>query len=1118
MSSSTRVALCALTLAIAFQNSGQAADDLLPADALPFSLSYTVTGDYAVATVDLLPEPDNQDGDPGYQTGTINVGTSSTRLVPQNAEILAAFLYWETLAHDAESLDAQFRGLPISLVRVNQQQLTGTFAPCWSESGNTLFMMRADVLMLLPLQLDENGFPTGRRLVNNMDLTAAGLPLNTVRLPERGTGNQTPQTAGASLFLVYRDPSAPLKRIVVYDGLHVMQQGETGVQRIRGFLQSSGAPARLTQIVARGQVDDSDQLTVSGSGTTSAGNLFFGNLSPGSDRAWASPTTTITGSLPGAQVDYSNTVADEREFGEQLTMTYAYGNTTYNGCHTFAAIAASIPVQDADADGLIDRLEQGPPPGVSVLRDPNGAEYPKLWTMGAGDDQKDLFVEINSMVAAGPTSYGSALHRFPLTSQDPDADGVVTDPLGHDHKPTPATLTRVGDALYRAGVRAHFDLGPLESGGTGYSVNGTFYPFPAATPGHPNPATYFIDTDASGGESILETACLATDPLCQFPAFPGTVSWKYHYQLIRDELLDSGTGLRRFDPIRNHIFHHLLFAHSRGIAKSVWPCLNGTTEAAFPVNDPSNPTAILTCAAGGLVDNPLFHVPMGVSGVSDLPGFSSMVTLGMSSNFLGTEFFQASTILHELGHSVELWHGGAPPVFSASAMPSAPPGSVHVEIQANCKPGYQSSMSYLHQLYGLIDASGVPNIDYSNTTLGVSGGVLDETTQLGNDNLVASGLTPRRYRIAWYSPIVPPTAGEPGNLAYLLGVPAATRHCDGTPKELTEPSVGRLQTDSIAPAAIDWAGDAAFSSPLPSDLDVNFDGAKNALQGINDLDHLRVNQLGGGQNAGGFSTGIAYLGQSLTVDGIPYLGGPQYIGGVPFPGGGVAFPGGGVAYPGGGSYIGGVAYPGGGVPFGGGGVAFGGAGVAYGGGGIPFGGAGFPIIDGFVVVNYQRMIGGVPFGGGGVAFGGAGIPFGGGGVPFPGGGVAFPGGGVAFPGGGIAFPGAGVPYPGGGVAFPGGGEIGHDDIIALGHAPLNQVTACVIGVSGCGTGIPLHRHLVQWVDNNLDGLLAIRTFKVIGATVTSTGVALPDVPASASSSTDSEEYPHGLAVTYWTKG
>ena len=68
----------------------------------------------------------------------------------------------------------------------------------------------------------------------------------------------------------------------------------------------------------------------------------------------------------------------------------------------------------------------------------------------------------------------------------------------------------------------------------------------------------------------------------------------------------------------------------------------------------------------GLKDNPEFHVPTGTSGVADLPGFNSMITLGLSKNFLGTEYFQASTTLHELGHTMGLWHGGAPPVLTAS--------------------------------------------------------------------------------------------------------------------------------------------------------------------------------------------------------------------------------------------------------------------------------------------------------------------------------------------------------------------------------------------------------------------------------------------------------------------
>jgi hypothetical protein len=153
------------------QESGRAADDLT--DALPYSLSYTVTGDYAVGSVDLLPAPHTD----GFQIGTINMGTSTVGVVPPNAEILAAFLYWETLAETPEGTGGVlFRGTPVSFVRTISQELTGVFAPCWSRSGNTLYSMRADVLGLLPPQLDELGNPTGRRLVNNVDLLAAGLP------------------------------------------------------------------------------------------------------------------------------------------------------------------------------------------------------------------------------------------------------------------------------------------------------------------------------------------------------------------------------------------------------------------------------------------------------------------------------------------------------------------------------------------------------------------------------------------------------------------------------------------------------------------------------------------------------------------------------------------------------------------------------------------------------------------------------------------------------------------------------------------------------------------------------------------------------------------------------
>jgi hypothetical protein len=139
------------------QGVGKAADD--PDDALPYSLSYTVTGDYATGFVDFLPSPHTG----GFQTDTIRMSG-----VPKNAEILAAFLYWETVdetrddAHLSEVYSGVlFRGSPVSFVRAIPQKLEGVYAPCWSHAGNTLYSMRADVLSLLPAQLDQNGNPDG---------------------------------------------------------------------------------------------------------------------------------------------------------------------------------------------------------------------------------------------------------------------------------------------------------------------------------------------------------------------------------------------------------------------------------------------------------------------------------------------------------------------------------------------------------------------------------------------------------------------------------------------------------------------------------------------------------------------------------------------------------------------------------------------------------------------------------------------------------------------------------------------------------------------------------------------------------------------------------------------
>ena len=98
--------------------------------------------------------------------------------------------------------------------------------------------------------------------------------------------------------------------------------------------------------------------------------------------------------------------------------------------------------------------------------------------------------------------------------------------------------------------------------------------------------------------------------------------------------------------------------------------------------------------------------------MSDLPGGNGMITLGLWDDFIGTQFVQASTTLHELGHSLNLWHGGLPPAWGNKALGTA------TSFEPNCKPNYLSSMSYMFQVHGLFDNDGNAHLDYSRTAHG----------------------------------------------------------------------------------------------------------------------------------------------------------------------------------------------------------------------------------------------------------------------------------------------------------------------------------------------------------------------------------------------------------------
>ena len=897
--------LSALTLAFPASALAQSPD-------LKHFTTFTLTGDYVVAGVDLLPQSQGN----GFITGTIQVSG-----VPANADIVAAYLYWETIWTNPTQLDgALFRGQPVSAVKSSTVSLTGPYSPCWSQGANNLTMMRADVRRLLPPQLDANGKPTGKRVVNHADLQKyqQQFPdddwLLTVTLPEAGTGNQLPQSAGASLLLVYRnpdpqpnDPPQSLRSVVVYDGVHVQAPGELTVNAIRGFVQSAGTQAKLTHIVGSGAPNSTDRVSFkSGVPYAVLGTDVFKTAAGGaSDRAWNDRTFPVT---------LSEMATTFGPFGEEVQTRVDHATENPYDCLAWAGIVFSTDVADIDGDGLIDKLES-----ISGLKDPSGEDFPDLAAMGAVVGQRDLFIEIGAMENHGATA------------------------PPHSHIPSANVLKAVGDTLANppiggSPIAVHFDLG---------ATLGAAYRAALQSSGADR---YIIAGSAArGGETIEEQV------FERFPTTPGVVSWPTGFQMYVQSPVgpdgselspaeiaacfdtgtsgNPGTGVnncrRRFDKNRQGLFHYVLYAHARGIPKSEFPCLDANQK---PV--PAGPGG--ACA---VAQNPDFYIPKSVSGVGELPGRYFMVTLGLWDALVGTEFMQTTTTLHELGHNIGLWHGGAAPQFTNLSNARA-----NTFVQPNCKPNYFSIMSYLFQATGVTDFLGKSSARYS-------GEIVDPLNEGG---LSDTALTPTQlFKTAWYSPVVP------GTFAHTYHISPATKHCNGTPLFLdasgnpTELPMARL--DASTPVdPIDWNGTTGVYLPGHSSQDVNFDGLESGqaatLVSFTDWSNIRLNQPGAGRNMAGMSLGLDFGG--LDFGGLDF-GGLDF-GGLDF--GGLDF---------GGLDFGGLDF--GGLDFGGldfGGLDFGG--LDFGGldfGGLDFGGLDFGGLDfGGTELDYFDVIssGGTP--------------------------------------------------------------------------------------------------------------------------------------------------------------
>ena len=249
---------------------------------LPLGLSnnYTVTGDYVVGGVGLSGLGDGS----GFATGTITIPDPAAyatnvpaQHVPAGADVVAAFLYWETVESSGTfaGQNGFFRGYPITGVALGNPN-----APVsWSSGGcagssqgsKTMVAYRADVSNLIPVDANGNVQPNTSY---------------TVRLADNGKSGNVPFTLGATLVIIYRllVPTAPLNAVILYDGAFAPSNtSQTTNQPLLGFYQAGNDQAapvasKITHIVGNGQSNKTQQVYLNN--YDGAGKLTHSTLLP----------------------------------------------------------------------------------------------------------------------------------------------------------------------------------------------------------------------------------------------------------------------------------------------------------------------------------------------------------------------------------------------------------------------------------------------------------------------------------------------------------------------------------------------------------------------------------------------------------------------------------------------------------------------------------------------------------------------------------------------------------------------------------------------------------------------------------------------------------------------
>jgi hypothetical protein len=470
----------------------------------------------------------------------------------------------------------------------------------------------------------------------------------------------------------------------------------------------------------------------------------------------------------------------------------AWEDKENGGDQDFNDLVALVRVDvDSDGDGLWDDWET-----FGLDTDGDGTVDFDLPALGADPAHKDIFLEIDSMdcaVAGGDCAAGDT----------------------HSHAPKAAAIAAMVQAFAAApvanpdgnpGVNLHVDV-------SNTIPHQNFLDIPGPCGGSPLPA------------GIGDFDTVKADPANFGPLNPRRFVYHYQLHVHRRGPASSSSGCSEL-PGNDTVVSLgewnaiCILPGNNGVLNTVAAgddvTILGTTNLIF-----AGPNLVCNTAAAG--DDVQF-VAVGVSPPADPDGD------GLDDRTVGTVMQQAGTSMHELGHNLQLCHGGQldAPGFT--------------QCNTNFKPNYLSIMNYAFQMRG------IPPTDPDGG--GPLTGRLDYSPADLPDLVEANAPCPAMCGLS-----------EPAGIG------------DGTDSTLFVCPSG-AQNLGAGTGAINWNCDTD-STDTSLAADINGDGVQTVLAGFDDWDNIKYDF----QNTTAFEDGAhIVVTQPIEMDFPTFLELPQIVG------------------------------------------------------------------------------------------------------------------------------------------------------------------------------------------------------------------------------------------------